>query len=83
MKNIILFTITFIILFYGLWITKAIAWENNKTHPAITQKATDNSVLDVYLQNQLEMSQGVDTLLELPESYRDELITRAGQVRPK
>lgn len=82
MRNLTLFIILFTLSFYSLFDSKVLAWENIKTHPGITEIAIDNSVLDGYLQSQLGMSQGVDTLLQLQESYQNELLTRASQKRP-
>jgi hypothetical protein len=55
------------IIFFGsilLWSCEDLyAWENKKTHPAITNEAIDFSNLDNFLKNQLSLSDGLITEL--------------------
>lgn len=41
------------------------AYEDKITHPALTKKATENTQLDLYLKNQLGLSDGVSTIFTL------------------
>jgi hypothetical protein len=46
------------LLLFGILASKAIAWENHLTHPKITEKAVERSVLaGDYLKTQLEYKQ--------------------------
>jgi len=58
-KNVaVVSTVSFFLLLFGLTPTKAIAWENMLTHPAITQIAAERSVLaGDYLKTKLELKQ--------------------------
>lgn len=52
MKNS-LFTISSILLLCALQVSDVIAWEADLTHPAITKKAVEKSVLDDYPEKEL------------------------------
>jgi hypothetical protein len=53
MKLFILLLISFILSLYNISPSYVFVWENVNTHPAITQKAVEDSVLSVgdYLQS--------------------------------
>ncbi len=72
-----------ILLLFEILPSNAVAWENEKTHPAITDKAVKLSVLGGdYLQTQLGMNEKLGTKLLLTEQYQNNLVRRAGQKRP-
>ncbi|MBN2019090.1 MAG: hypothetical protein JW749_02560 [Sedimentisphaerales bacterium] len=71
------------LLFFGILASNAIAWENHLTHPTITEKAVERSVLaGDYFQTQLDLNSGLNTNLILTAQYQDDLVRRAGQARP-
>jgi hypothetical protein len=55
---LIVFSVTFLLSFQGLY-----AFENKRTHPAITEKAAAASTIDGYLKTQLGLSAGLSTQL--------------------
>jgi hypothetical protein len=58
MNKTIVLIISSISLFFEIFVSKAEAWENELTHPSITQKAAERSVLaGDYLKTQLEFKQ--------------------------
>jgi hypothetical protein len=73
---------TVISLLFGILAQQVIAWENELTHPAITQEAVERSVLaGDYLQTQLGLNDKLDANLMLLEQYQNNLVRRAGQKR--
>jgi len=56
------FKYTTLILVLGLF-NSLYAFENRKTHPAITSKGTEASVIDDYLKTQLGLANGISTQL--------------------
>jgi hypothetical protein len=59
------------------------AFENIKTHPALTDKAATASILDNYLKNQLRLNDAITTELywDFPESIKDRM--DLGYVEPE
>jgi len=53
------------------------AWENKKTHPAITSKATEASVIDDYLKTQMRLTDGTST--QLYWNFPQDIKTRIGR----
>jgi hypothetical protein len=75
--------ISCIIAICGLRISTVVGWENEFTHPALTEEAVERSVLaGDYLQMQLGLEAKLDTEVELLSSVRSDLQTRAGQCIP-
>ena len=56
------FKYTTLLLVLGLF-NSLYAWENKKTHPSITSKATEASVIDDYLKTQVGLANGISTQL--------------------
>jgi len=78
-KNTI--AIAFVLSF--IYQAKISAWENKKTHPALTQKVSDiNNLVNSYLQTQLGMSQGLQTQVtwNFPMDVEERL--RRGEAQP-
>jgi hypothetical protein len=78
-KNAI--AIAFVLSF--IYQAKISAWENKKTHPALTQKVSDiNNFVNNYLQTQLGLSQGLQTQLtwNFPDDVKERL--RRGEAEP-
>ncbi len=69
----------FMLLLYGLGTTKILAWENQKTHPEITEKAVERSVLNNFLNNQLGLNDGLETQLELTGQFQNNINMRVAQ----
>jgi len=69
-----------IIAFCTIEVSDTIAWENEKTHPAITKQAVETSALaGDYLQRQLGLDEGLDTKLELTDEFKDRIGMRVLQ----
>lgn len=78
-KHIVLLSMALLFIYHA----KCLAWENKKTHPALTAKAVEvNNVADGYLKNQLGMSQGLQTQLtwNFPDDVKQRL--RKGEAEP-
>jgi hypothetical protein len=69
----------FILLLCGLITKNSLAWENKLTHPAITEKAIERSVLNDFLNNQLGLNDGLETQLELTGQFQNNINTRVAQ----
>ncbi|MFA5553107.1 MAG: hypothetical protein WCZ89_10425 [Phycisphaerae bacterium] len=54
----------------------AIAWENQKTHPAITEKAVERSILGDFLQNQMGFNESIATQIELTAQFQYDIDAR-------
>jgi len=73
-------TICFNLLVCVLFISKAIAWENQVTHPAITGSAVERSVLaSDYLQTQLGLNSNLNAQLELTSQFQNNINMRVAQ----
>ncbi|MGA2092171.1 MAG: hypothetical protein ABSH16_02025, partial [Sedimentisphaerales bacterium] len=71
MSNII-----YLVILLGLC-HKSYAWENKKTHPAITSKGIEASIIDDYLKTQMVMKNGVST--QLYWNFNQNIKTRIGR----
>ena len=72
--------ILFVLLFCGLTATSALAWENQKTHPAITKEAVERSILaGDYLKTQLGLTSDLNTPLELTGQFQNNINMRVIQ----
>lgn len=58
------------------------AWGNEKTHPAITEKAINNSIINNYLRVQLDLTDGLSAKLywDFPSNIKERL--KAGKAKP-
>ena len=56
------FKYTTLLLVLGLF-NFLYAWENKKTHPAVTSKAIETSIIDDYLKTQVGLTNGISTQL--------------------
>jgi hypothetical protein len=58
-----LFILSLVMFLCAVQTSNVIAWENEFTHPALTEKTVERSDLDDYLKTQLEMPDGIETEL--------------------
>jgi hypothetical protein len=71
-----------VLILYAILAQDTIAWKNLLTHPAITKKAVDRSVLSGnYLKTQLGFSDDLNTPLELTGQFQNNINMRVSQER--